>query len=124
MHLSTCAAAGIVYTALIAPLLPPLLALLRHAASRRQPGASGTAGAALGSRAVPALLRLLGFVIEVFGAEIGTQGLEQLLGGLVEAFATGGGCLCFVAHLTCLPEVGGCGILSRHIIVLKMSLGV
>lgn len=74
---------GLVYRHLASPLLPPALSLLRHLAApaHSQQGCS---------RASMALLRMLRSVIDVLGLELGAGGLEQLLGGLVEALGQAG----------------------------------
>lgn len=78
---------GILYSRLAGPLLESCLALLRQcAAPQQRQGAP-----ALGSRAGAALLRLLSSVVDVLALELGVQGLEQLLGALVEMFSSGGG---------------------------------
>lgn len=88
------------FSSLVAALLPSTLSLLRLA--NPPPGVPPM----LGGRAGAALLRLLGSVIEVAALELGQQGLEQLLGALVETYSAGGGAGCLVLALGHLAQWG------------------
>ena len=96
VHLLIALIAAVVYSTLVAPLLPGTLALLRcctHSQhhNHQQQQQQQHHGVQLSARLAAPLLRLLGCVVEVLALELGQQGLEHLLNSLVEVYSSGGG---------------------------------
>lgn len=75
---------SIVSTALVFPALPSVVTLLQAS------GSGGSSAAIRSSRAAAVLLRLITCCLESLPTELGSEGVEQLLSALVQAFATPG----------------------------------